>query len=894
MAFKPLQIIIGAKDEASAVFGRLQTKIAAVGVAVAGYFGIKAFGGAVKSAADFEAAMSRVEAATGASGKELEALKKAASDAGANTQFTASQAANALENLAKAGLSSTQSVQALNPVLSLAAAADVELATAAEYVTKAVMGMGLQFEDAGRVADVLAKGANATNTSVSGLAQALSYAAPVAQSVGLTLEETTAIMGKLADAGIDASRAGTGMANILAQFSDPASKFKKELAAIGITTTDFNEALRQLEAAGDKGKAAILAVGLNAGPALQSLLNQGMGSVDALAEKLRNAEGSAAAAAKVMQDNLQGSMKGLGSAWEAVENALMTPVLPVLTQGITDLANAFRASVSDGTIGRFGQIIKTAFENGIQGVKTFIASFDVEAIIAKFQSWAASAGDTFTKITQYAQTAGGVVQVVWGAMSTGANVVMAVIYKVAEAFAGVASNVQSGIALILDGLAKVTFGGLSASFKAAADEIRISAGATGAVAQAFSDQAGAAFDRAAGSAETLRAGFSALAADSTPTAEAAKTVASAADTIAQAAENAAQAQLNQTQAAINNQAANASSAAAVAALRGEYAALVEKGDLQAAGQKMQEINQQLRQTGDAVAAAKAGIASVGDAFALLGITSSEALKNTATQSRAAFEVIRDSGTASASDIRQAFGKAAQDAIAAADGQIPAWVRSQAAVHGYKIEIDKAGREILVLAEHLRRAGDTNRNITSGMAGDWQRLGSVIQQVQRQIDTDGKEIREQISAADGGGSMSAQAFQQNAKDVHELDAWWEEWSADYARKNAKYGGTSQSLNRYWFEVQKAQYQNARGDIEMRERIQQNAQARRTAAGQAPATPTPTPTASQGSTAPNAGATYVSNITLPSGAAKQVRFTDAASQSDVEAILRELAQAKGVAS
>ena len=300
-------------------------------------------------------------------------------------------------------------------------------------------------------------------------------------------------------------------------------------------------------------------------------------------------------------------MKGLGSAWESVQNALMTPVLPVLTQGINDLANAFRASVSDGTIVRFGQIIKTAFENGIQGVKTFIASFDVEAIIAKFQAWAASAGDTFTKITQYAQTAGGVVQVVWGAMSTGANVVMAVIYKVAEAFAGVASNVQSGIALILDGLAKVTFGGLSASFKAAADEIRISAGATGAVAQAFSDQAAAAFDRAAGSAETLRAGFGALAADATPTAEAVKTVAAAADTIAQSAENAAQAQANQTQAAINNQAANASSATSVAALRQEYADLVARGDLTAAGQKLQEINQQLHATAGASAAARAGI-----------------------------------------------------------------------------------------------------------------------------------------------------------------------------------------------------------------------------------------------------------------------------------------------
>ena len=883
MALKPIQILINAKDEASAVFGRLQTKVAAVGVAIAGYFGIQLFKDAVQSAADFEAAMSRVEAATGASGKELQALQKAASDAGANTQFTASQAANALENLAKAGLSSTQSVQALNPVLNLAAAADVELATAAEYVTKAVMGMGLSFDDAGRVADVLAKGANATNSSVTSLSEALSYAAPIAQTVGLTLEETTAIMGKLADAGIDASRSGTSLANILAQFSDPSSAFKKELAALGITTNDFNEALRQLEASGDKGKNAILAVGLSAGPALQSLLNQGMGSVDALAEKLRNAEGSAAAAAKVMQDNLQGSIKGLGSAWESVQNALMTPVLPVLTQGINDLANAFRASVSDGTIDRFGQIIKTAFESGTQGVKTFIASFDVEAIIAKFQAWAASAGDTFGKIAQYAQTAGGVVQVVWGAMSTGANVVMAVIYKVAEAFAGVASNVQSGIALILDGLAKVTFGGLSASFKAAADEIRISAGATGAVTQAFADQAAAAFDRAAGGAETLRAGFSALAADSTPTAEDAKTVAAAADTIAQSAENAAQAQANQTQAAINNQAATASNAAAVAALRSEYADLVARGDLTAAGQKLQEINQQLHATTGASAAARAGIATVGDAFKLLGITSTEALRNTAEQSRAAYDVIRESGTASARDVREAFRIAAQAAIDAADGVAPAWVRAEAGMRGYAVQVDQSGKTVLKLASEINAATAA----TGNLQGAWRGVGSAIDSAvakAKQLGTDGEEIKDQIGAANGG-SFSAQAYAQQAKDVQELDAWWEEWSADYARKNAKLGGTSISMSRYWFEVQKAQYENARRDLEMQDRIQQSAATRRGNAGPGAA----------GQPGGSGGATYVSNITLPGGGGtRQVRFADAASQSAAEQLLRELAQAKGAAS
>ena len=123
-------------------------------------------------------------------------------------------------------------------------------------------------------------------------------------------------------------------------------------------------------------------------------------------------------------------------------------------------------------------------------------------------------------------------------------------------------------------------------------------------------------------------------------------------------------------------------------------------------------------------------------------------------------------------------------------------------------------------------------------------------------------------------------------MQELDAWWEQWSADYARKNAKLGGTSISMSRYWFEVQKAQYEKARREIEMQERIQQSAAVRRGNAGTGAAGQ---PGGSGG------GATYVSNITLPGGGGtRQVRFADANSQSAAEQLLRDLAQAKGAAS
>ncbi|MEZ2740858.1 phage tail tape measure protein, partial [Comamonas jiangduensis] len=313
MAFKPIQIVINAKDNASAVLGRLEGKIKAVGIAVAGYFGIKAFAGGIQGAAEFEAAMSRVKAATDGTAEEMTALTKAAQGAGTSTKYTSVEAAGALENLAKAGLSAGDSIKALPAVLALAQAGDVELATASEYVTKAVMGMGLAFDDAGRVADVLAKGANATNTSVEGLAQALSYAAPVANSLGVSLESTVAMVGKLADAGIDASRAGTALNSIMSQFANPASKFRQELGAAGIVTTDFDKAIRQLAASGPAGEKAINAVGMEAGPGLRAMINQGMGALDGLTESLRNAQGSAADAAKTMSDNLKGALTGLGS-----------------------------------------------------------------------------------------------------------------------------------------------------------------------------------------------------------------------------------------------------------------------------------------------------------------------------------------------------------------------------------------------------------------------------------------------------------------------------------------------------------------------------------------------------------------------------------------------------
>lgn len=741
MALKPIQILINAKDNASAVFTSLQAKVVAVGAAIASYFGVQAFAGVVSGAADFESAMSRVKAATGASKDEMAQLTKASQDAAASSQYTSIETAGALENLAKAGLSVQDSIGALPNVLALASAGDITLSESSEIVTKAVMGMGLQFSETARVADVLALGANATNTSVSGLAEALSYAAPNAQALGVSLESTVAMMGKLADGGIDASRAGTGLANIMAQFSDPASKFRLALADAGITTTDFEKALHQLADAGPRGEKAILAVGLNAGPALRSLLNQGMPALDELTQKLRNAEGSAAAAAKVMQDNLKGSLTGLGSVWQTVKDVFATPVLPVIRKHVDELTAALRGALSDGTVQRFGETFATAFQNAMKWVREFVASVDFPAVLAKMQAWADQTAAAMTRLGEWATSTGNAVALAYNVMTAGANGVLTAIYGIGSVFAEVAAAVMTGVAKLREGLASVTFGQLSESFKLAAEDARNAAQGFDDAAQAMRDKAAESLndmaDRAQGARDAyvgLVSGMGAAGEQASTTSRALATVASELQKTAEATAAANAAQRKKAQADADAKTAAEQHAQAIADMRAEYARLIESGDTQAAAKKIQEINDALRGTKaaskDATAAAQEAAKQVEAAFARLGVTSTQVLKEQAASTKRDFETIRNSGLATAEDIQNAFKVAAEAAIAANKGVAPSWVQAEAAIRGYVIETDAAGKSTIRLREAIGNAASASGEAASAMRGHW---GSVRESINQASD-----------------------------------------------------------------------------------------------------------------------------------------------------------------
>ena len=368
-------------------FDRLKGAVIAFGAALGVAFvagKIKDFfGEAVSGAADFEAQLSTVKAVSGASAEEMEALRAAAEKMGAETKYNATEAAQALENLARAGLKSSEAIEALPSVLALAQGNGLELADAASYITQTASGMGLAMSDAARVADVLAKAASSANTDIQGMGLAMSYAAPNAHALGLTLEETAAYIGKLADAGFDGSRAGTAMATMMSQFQNPASTFRRELASIGIRTNDFSQAIRELAATGPKGQAAISALGEAAGPAFRALVGQGIEAVDELNGKLKDATGFAVNQAKEMGDNVGGAFAELESAWDAVKLKLATPILEPLKKKMLELADVISELVDSGKIEALGQKIADTFEHGADVVIRFVKELDFGAAVDK-------------------------------------------------------------------------------------------------------------------------------------------------------------------------------------------------------------------------------------------------------------------------------------------------------------------------------------------------------------------------------------------------------------------------------------------------------------------------------------------------------------------------------
>ena len=215
-------------------FADLTTGMAAVGVGMAGAFALIA-----KSTLDFDKEMSAVASVSDASGASLERLRQAAINAGQATTYSATEAAQAEEELAKAGVSTADILGGgLTGALSLAAAGSLSLSDAAEDAAKAMNVFQLQGKDVGHIADVLASGANTSATDVEHLAQALGQGGQVAAQTGLTLEQTVGTLAAFAQRGMQGSDAGTSLKTMLQALANPSQQTADLMRQLGINAYD--------------------------------------------------------------------------------------------------------------------------------------------------------------------------------------------------------------------------------------------------------------------------------------------------------------------------------------------------------------------------------------------------------------------------------------------------------------------------------------------------------------------------------------------------------------------------------------------------------------------------------------------------------------------------------
>lgn len=284
---------------------------------------------ALRSAGDFETAMNRVQALSGATGEELEALRDLGKQLGRETQFSATQAADAMGFLAMAGFEANETLQALPGTLQLAASAQIELATAADIVSNVLSGYRLEISDLARVNDVLVKTFTSTNTNLEQLGEAMQYAGPIAAAAGIRFEEAAAAIGLMGNAGIQGTMAGTSLRGALARILNPTSEVTSAMQAAGLSMTDAEgkirplvDIIRDLEPHADDAGLMMQLFGQRAGPAMAALVGMGSEALSSLTAELDSSAGTAATISAAQMQGLNGSLKELRSAFEGLQIAI--------------------------------------------------------------------------------------------------------------------------------------------------------------------------------------------------------------------------------------------------------------------------------------------------------------------------------------------------------------------------------------------------------------------------------------------------------------------------------------------------------------------------------------------------------------------------------------------
>ena len=322
--------------------------------------GVTALGtAAVKTASDFDSAMSKVAAVSGATGDDLQALRDKAREMGSKTKFSASEAAEAMNYMAMAGWKTNDMLSGIDGIMNLAAASGEDLATTSDIVTDALTAFGLTASDSGHFADVLAAASSNANTNVSMLGESFKYCAPIAGALGFFCEDTAEALGLMANAGIKFTQSGTSMRSIMTALSGEVKFCSESFGEMEIATTNSDGSMRSLSdiladcrvafdqmSESEKASAAETLVGKNAMSGFLALMNAAPADIDKLSGAIANCDGTSLSMAETMQDNLAGQLTILKSQLEELAISFGEILMPVIRdiitkiQGFVDKLNA--------------------------------------------------------------------------------------------------------------------------------------------------------------------------------------------------------------------------------------------------------------------------------------------------------------------------------------------------------------------------------------------------------------------------------------------------------------------------------------------------------------------------------------------------------------------------
>lgn len=305
-----------------------------------------------KMSSAFEESMSRVEAISGATGDDLVALNKKAQELGATTAFSASEVADGMTEMAKAGWNSQQIIDGMQGVLDAASASGENLATVSTIVADAITGFGMEAKDATKVADLLTQAANSGTIDINDLGESFKYIAPMASTMGFSIEDVTTALSAMSMAGIKGSQAGTNLRTMLTRMAKPTDNVADAMNELEISLANQDGSFKSLNTIvaemrtkfsgmTDEQKTyyATVLSGQEGMSGLLSLLNLTQDEYDSISDSMENSNGVARETADVMLDNLSGQVTILKSALEGLAIQFGEIILPYLKQFVEWIQN---------------------------------------------------------------------------------------------------------------------------------------------------------------------------------------------------------------------------------------------------------------------------------------------------------------------------------------------------------------------------------------------------------------------------------------------------------------------------------------------------------------------------------------------------------------------------